>query len=106
MTDKGESKNQKQGGGSGIIGTVVGGVDSILTGGDKAKGQGGILGGLNSAVGKTTEGAGDALNQTTEGLGNTAGSATEGVGSVGKGVTGTLDNTVKGVAGSAQDQKK
>lgn len=99
-------KQSKEQGGSGLIGSVVGGVDSILTGGDKAKGQGGLVGGLNSTIGKTTEGVGDALNQTSEGLGNTAGSATEGVGNVGKGVTGTLDNTVKGVAGSGQEQRK
>ncbi|KAI2470204.1 hypothetical protein F4781DRAFT_186110 [Annulohypoxylon bovei var. microspora] len=99
-------KQNKNEGGSGLIGSVIGGVDSILTGGEKAKGQGGLVGGLNSAVGKTTEGVGSALNQTTEGLGNTAGSATEGVGNVGKDVTGTLDSTVKGVAGSGQEQRK
>ncbi|KAI0851196.1 hypothetical protein F5Y00DRAFT_259734 [Daldinia vernicosa] len=93
MTDSTGNKDQS----AGFLGSVTGGVENVVTGGDKAKGQGGLVGGLSGAVGKTTEGAGNALNKTTEGLGNTAGSATEGVGNVGKGVTGTLDNTVKGV---------
>ncbi|KAI1765007.1 hypothetical protein GGR53DRAFT_289495 [Hypoxylon sp. FL1150] len=96
-----DNKDKKSGG---LLGSVIGGVDSALTGGDKAQGQGGLLGGLSSTIGKTTEGAGNALNQTTEGLGDTAGSATEGVGNVGKGVTGTLDNTVKGVTGGGQQK--
>ncbi|KAI1134253.1 hypothetical protein F5Y05DRAFT_240990 [Hypoxylon sp. FL0543] len=98
------NQNQSQGGGGGLLGSVVGGVDSVLTGGDKVKGQGGLLGGLSSATSKTTESAGDALNQTTKGVGNTAGSATEGVGNVAKDVTGTLGNTVKGVTGSGQQK--
>ncbi|KAI1772190.1 hypothetical protein F4818DRAFT_444422 [Hypoxylon cercidicola] len=100
-------ENKKAGGLlGGVVGGVVGGVDSILTGGDKAKGQGGLLGGLNSTVGKTTEGVGNTLNQTTEGVGDTAGSATEGVGNVGKGVTDTLGNTVKGATGAGKPKKR
>ncbi|KAI1370379.1 hypothetical protein F4677DRAFT_451454 [Hypoxylon crocopeplum] len=87
-----QNTSQNQSGGGGLLGSVVGGVDSVLTGGEKAKGQGGLLGGLGSA--------------TTEGVGNTAGSATEGVGNLGKDVTGTLDNTVKEVTGSGQGQRK
>ncbi|KAI4865989.1 hypothetical protein F4820DRAFT_418301 [Hypoxylon rubiginosum] len=100
-----QNKKQNSGDADGLLGSILGGADSVLTGGDKAKGQGGLLGGLSSVAGKTTEGAGSALNQTTEGVGNTAGSATGGVGNVGKGVTGALDNTVKGVAGSGQQGK-
>ncbi|KAI2610337.1 uncharacterized protein GGS25DRAFT_521139 [Hypoxylon fragiforme] len=96
MTDNkktGTNSSQQEGG---VLGSVVGGVNSVLTGED---GQGGLLGGLSSATGKTTEGVGKSLNKTTEGVGDTAGSATEGVGNVGKGATDTLEGTVRGLAG-------
>lgn len=38
--------------GGGLLGGVVGGLDNVLTGGEKAKGQGGLLGGVGSAVGR------------------------------------------------------
>ncbi|KAI1320592.1 hypothetical protein F5Y16DRAFT_82639 [Xylariaceae sp. FL0255] len=112
-----ESQGKTQQGQKGLVGNLVGGLDSILTGGDKAQGQGGALGGLNSTVGKTTEGVGSTLNQTTEGVGNIAGSATEGVGNVAgsatEGVsntvgqtTDTLGHTVEGVLGSGQQQER
>ncbi|KAH9999698.1 hypothetical protein F4779DRAFT_635830 [Xylariaceae sp. FL0662B] len=102
MSDPSGKKDQ----GSGLIGSLVGGVDNVLTGGDKAQGQGGLVGGLSSTVGKTTEGVGGTLNQTTEGVGETIGSATEGASNVSKGVTDTLGNTIKGATGSGQQAQK
>lgn len=38
--------------GGGLLGGVVGGLDNVLTGGEKAQGQGGLLGGVGNAVGR------------------------------------------------------
>jgi hypothetical protein len=39
----------------GLLGGLLGGVDNVLTGGEQAKGQGGLLGGVGKAVGSTTQ---------------------------------------------------
>ncbi|XXH01966.1 Conserved oligomeric Golgi complex subunit [Hypoxylon texense] len=88
----------------GLLGGLVGGVDNVLTGGEKANGQGGLLGGVGSAVGSTTEGVGKGLNSTTKGVGSAVGQTTEGVGSTVGGVTNSVGGTVGGVAGAAGGQ--
>jgi len=50
------SGNNSQGGG--LLGGLTGGLDNVLTGGDQAKGQGGLLGGLGGLLGQTTQGLG------------------------------------------------
>jgi hypothetical protein len=77
-----------------------------LSGGKKAQDQGGLVGGLQSTVGKPTEDGGNIAGSTTEGVSNTASSATEGVVGMIESSTSRVDDTVKGVTGSAKQQQR
>lgn len=86
---------------AGLLGNLTDSLDNTLTGGDKQQGQGGLLGGVTGAVGKTVDGAGNAVGQTVDGAGNAVGQTTNGVGeTVGKTTQG-VGNTAGGLVGGA-----
>lgn len=58
---------------AGLLGNLTNSTDNTLTSGDEAKGQGGLLGSVTGAVGKTVDGAGNVVEQTTDGVGNVVG---------------------------------
>jgi hypothetical protein len=98
---------------TGLLGNLTHALDNTLTGGDKEKGQGGLLGsvtgivgktvdGLGNVVGQATDGVGNAVGQTTKGLGDTLGKTTEGVGNIVGGAT----NTASGLVGGQQQPQQ
>jgi hypothetical protein len=98
---------------TGLLGNLTNALDNTLTGGDKEKGQGGLLGsvtgivgktvdGLGNVVGQTTAGVENAVSQTTKGVGDTLGKTTEGVGNIAGGAT----NTVSGLVGGQQQPQQ
>jgi len=90
---------------SSLLGLTSPSVDKTLTGGDEAQGQGGLLGGVTGAVGKTVDGVGNATGQTLDGVGNAAGQTTQGVGNVAGGATNAAGGLVGGATGSGQQPK-
>jgi hypothetical protein len=91
---------------TGLLGNLTNSLDNALTGGDEQKGQGGLLGGVTGALGKTVDGVGNAAGQTVDGLGNTVGKTTEGVGNTAGGVTNGVGNTAGGLLGGQQDGQR
>ncbi|KAH9214905.1 hypothetical protein DL95DRAFT_461736 [Leptodontidium sp. 2 PMI_412] len=87
---------------AGLLGNLTNSLDNTLTGGDQAKGQGGLLDGVTSAVGKTLDGAGNVVGQTTDGVANTAGQTTNGVANTAGGLTNTAGGLVGGATGQQQ----
>merc|ERR1711977_524146 len=91
---------------AGLLGNLTNSLDNTLTGGDQAKGQGGLLGSVTGAVGKTVDGAGNVVantaGQTTNGLANTTGQATNGVANTAGGLTNTAGGLVGGATGQQQ----
>jgi len=90
---------------AGLLGNLTNSLDNTLTGGDQAKGQGGLLGSVTGAVGKTVDGAGNVVGQTTDGLGNVVGQTTNGVantaGQTTNGLANTTGQATNGVANTA-----
>ncbi|KAH9207579.1 hypothetical protein DL95DRAFT_482624 [Leptodontidium sp. 2 PMI_412] len=83
----------------GFLGNLINSLDNTLTGGDQAKGQGGLLGSVTGDVGKTLDGAGNFVEQTTNGVATTAGLATNGVANTTGQATNGLANTAGGYSG-------
>lgn len=90
----------------GLLGNLTNSLDNALTGGDKEQGQGGLLGGLTGALGKTVNGAGSAVGQTLDGAGNAVGQTTRGVGNVAGGVTNTAGGLLGGLTGQQGQQQR
>ena len=74
--------------------------------GEKAQGQGGLLGGVTGELGNTTEGLGQGLNSTTRGLGSAVGQTTAGVGNTVGGLGSSVGGAVGGATGGAAAPKK
>ncbi|KAI2631225.1 hypothetical protein GGS21DRAFT_523934 [Xylaria nigripes] len=88
---------------SGLLGGLTSSLDNVLTGGEEAKGQAGLLGGVTGAVGSTTEGLGKGLNSTTRGVGNAVGQTTEGLGKTVKGIVGGVGKGTGAATGRNTD---
>jgi hypothetical protein len=80
MSNTNTDNNRQEGGG--LLGSLTSGLDNTLTGGDKAQGQGGLLGGITGLVGKTTEGVGNVTDRTLNTVGGVVGQTTDTAGNI------------------------
>lgn len=72
---------------AGLLGNLTNTLDKTLTGGDEAKGQGGLLGAVGGVLNKTVDTAGNVVTQTVDSTGKVVSTTTDSAGNVVKQTT-------------------
>lgn len=84
---------------AGLLGNLTNSLDNTLTGGDKAQGQGGLLGAVTGTVVKTVDSAGNVVTKTVDSAGNVVGQTTDGVANTAGGATNSAGGLLGGLGG-------